>query len=85
MTWGTFVRNAVSGLGADAGIATPTNPEYSGGSKTSVKKVAPAPKAPKTVAAAPKAEPKPKAEKTVATTKDDLKKLQDKPNGGKKK
>jgi predicted flap endonuclease-1-like 5' DNA nuclease len=66
LTWGTFVRNAVNGLGADAGMATPTDPEYSGGSKTSVKKVTPA----------AKAEPKPKAEKAAVATKDDLKKIE---------
>ena len=67
LTWGTFVRNAVEGLGADAhnthSVSDAPNAEA---------------KPKPTAKPAPKAEsnPKAKAEKIIASVKDDLKKIE---------
>ena len=71
LTWGTFVRNAVEGLGADArnthSVSDAPNAEAK--PKSTAK---PVPK----VESKPKADTKAKAVKIVASVKDDLKKIE---------
>ena len=76
LTWGTFVRNAVEGLGADARSTHSVSDAPNAEAK-------PKPTAkPAAKVAAPKAESKPKAEvkvkseKIIASVKDDLKKIE---------
>lgn len=75
LTWGTFVRNAVEGLGADAKSTHSVSDTPSADAKpkpTAKPTIEPKPKAD----AKPKVEVKVKAEKIIASVKDDLKKIE---------
>ena len=70
LTWGTFVRNAVEGLGADARNTHSVSDAANAEAKSTAK-----PASPK-AESKPKAEIKAKAVKIIASVKDDLKKIE---------